>query len=206
VPLGEQANGINVQFALERRRSVLPVNRFRMLATFTSAAVLVLVFTGIRQVLHAVEPAAPLTDIATIDDLVAQSLDAPGSLSWLVAAFALVAVLLSLVGIYGVMAHFVQQNRKDISVRLALGGSAAAVERHVVGHGVSAVGAGIAIGVVIALAGTRVMANLLFGVTAIHLPTFMGVSLALLATALVACAVPARRAANLEPAAVLRDE
>jgi putative ABC transport system permease protein len=165
-----------------------------------------LVLPQVRQVLHAVEPAAPLTDIATIDDLVAQSLDAPGSLSWLVAAFALVAVLLSLVGIYGVMAHFVQQNRKDISVRLALGGSAAAVERHVVGHGVSAVGAGIAIGVVIALAGTRVMANLLFGVTAIHLPTFMGVSLALLATALVACAVPARRAANLEPAAVLRDE
>ena len=165
-----------------------------------------IVVPSVRQVLHAMEPAAPLTDLATIDELVAHSLDMPGSLSWLVAAFALVAVVLSVIGIYGVMAHFVQQNRTDISVRLALGGSAGIVQRHVLRHGMTAVAAGILTGLALALASTRVIASLLFGVDAMHLPTFLGVGVLLFATALLACGVPARRAAGLDPAAVLRDE
>jgi ABC-type antimicrobial peptide transport system permease subunit len=165
-----------------------------------------IVVPSVRQVLHAMEPAAPLTDLATIDELVAHSLDMPGSLSWLVAAFALVAVVLSVIGIYGVMAHFVQQNRTDISVRLALGGSAGIVQRHVLRHGMTAVAAGILTGLALALASTRVIASLLFGVDAMHLPTFLGVGVLLFATAFLACGVPARRAAGLDPAAVLRDE
>jgi ABC-type antimicrobial peptide transport system permease subunit len=110
------------------------------------------------------------------------------------------------IGIYGVMAHFVQQNRNEISVRLSLGGSAGVVQRHVLRHGMTAVGGGILAGLALALASTRILASTLFGVDAVHLPTFAGVGLMLLATALVACGVPARRAASLDPAAVLRDE
>jgi putative ABC transport system permease protein len=152
------------------------------------------------------EAGAPLTNVATTDDLMAQSLEAPGSLTWLVAGFAAVALLLSVVGIYGVMAYFVQQNRKDISIRLALGGSAGDVGRHVVRHGMAAVVSGVVVGLVLASATTRLLSTLLFGVSAADLWTFVGVSLVLLGVALIACVVPAHRATGLQPAAVLRDE
>ena len=78
---------------------------------------------SVRQIVHDLDPALPFSDVATIDDLVGRALEQPRSLSMLVAGFALVALLLSLVGIYGVMAYYVQQHAKDISIRLALGGS-----------------------------------------------------------------------------------
>ena len=114
--------------------------------------------------------------------------------------------VLSVIGIYGVMAYFVQQNRKDISIRLALGGTAADVRRRVIRHGLSAVLAGILAGVVIASVATRLLSSLLFGVSAADASTFLAVSMFLLAVALLACLVPARRATALQPAAVLRDE
>jgi ABC-type antimicrobial peptide transport system permease subunit len=124
----------------------------------------------------------------------------------LVGGFALVALVLSVVGIYGVMAYFVQQNRREISIRLALGGSTADVLRRVIGHGMTAVVAGIAVGVLIAFATTRLMSTLLFGVTSGDASTFSTVGAFLVAVALVACLVPARRAAALQPAATLREE
>lgn len=162
--------------------------------------------SSVRQTVHALDPGAPLTSIATVDDLLADSLERPSSLSLLVASFALVALVLSVVGIYGVMAYFVQQNRKDISIRLALGGTAADVQRRVVGHGMTAVVGGIAVGVVIASATTRLLSSLLFGVSAGDVTTFAAVGVFLVAVALVACLIPARRAAALQPAATLRDE
>jgi ABC-type antimicrobial peptide transport system permease subunit len=114
--------------------------------------------------------------------------------------------MLSVIGIYGVMAYFVQQNRKDMSIRLALGGTAADVRRRVVRHGLSAVVIGILAGIIIASATTRLLASVLFGVGAGDVATYLGVSVFLLAVALIACLVPARRASRLLPAAVLRDE
>jgi putative ABC transport system permease protein len=179
------------------------LGRFLVLRTEGDPRVVV---PSIRQVVHTMEAGAPLTNVATTDDLMAQSLEAPGSLTWLVAGFAAVALLLSVVGIYGVMAYFVQQNRKDISIRLALGGSAGDVGRHVVRHGMAAVVSGVVVGVVLASATTRLLSTLLFGVSAADLWTFVGVSLVLLGVALIACVVPAHRATGLQPAAVLRDE
>ena len=77
---------------------------------------------AVRQAVRELEPAAPLSNVATIDDLVDQSLERPRSLSMLVAGFALIALTLSVFGIYGVMAYYVQQHLKDISIRIALGG------------------------------------------------------------------------------------
>ncbi len=179
------------------------LSRFLVLRTESDPRI---VTPSIPHVVQGLDPNVPLTSIATIEDLVAQSLERPGSLSLLVASFALIALALSAVGIYGVMAFYVQQHRKDISIRLALGSSVADVVRLVVGHGMKVVLAGIVIGLLIAYASTRLLSSLLFGVSAADAPTFVAVSLFLLAVALVACFVPAVRAAGLQPAAVLRNE
>ena len=161
---------------------------------------------AVRQVVRELEPSAPFSNVASIDELVAQSLEQPQSLSLLVAGFALIALVLSVVGIYGVMAYYVQQHLKDISIRVALGGSSGDVLRLVVGQGMKVVAAGIAVGVVSALAATRLMSTLLFGVAPADAPTFALVSVLLLSVALAACFVPALRAIRLQPAAVLRNE
>jgi putative ABC transport system permease protein len=160
----------------------------------------------LQRAVRELDPSAPLSNVATMNDLVAQSLERPHSLSVLVATFALVAVVLSVVGIYGVMAYYVQQHLKDISIRMALGGSAADVLRLVIGQGMRVVIAGVFIGVLVALGLTRWMSSLLFGVSPADRLTFVTVSGALLVVALAACVVPARRAVGIEPATVLRND
>jgi putative ABC transport system permease protein len=164
------------------------------------------VLPTVREVLRGLEPAAPFSNVATIDELVEQSLDQPQWLSGLVGVFALVALTLSVVGIYGVMGYYVQQHLKDISIRIALGGSSADVIRLIVGQGMTVVASGVVLGVLVAFALTRWMSSLLFGVSAANPVTFILVSGVLLATALVACLVPARRAIGFQPAAVLRND
>jgi putative ABC transport system permease protein len=98
--------------------------------------------------------------------LVDESLARPQSLSLLVTSFAVVALLLSVIGIYGVMGYYVQQHLKEISIRMVLGGSQSDVARLVRGQGLSVVGIGIAAGIAVALGATRLMASLLFNVGA----------------------------------------
>jgi putative ABC transport system permease protein len=166
----------------------------------------VTVLPAVRQVVRELEPSAPFSNIATIDELVSQSLEQPQSLSLLVAGFALVALILSVVGIYGVMAYYVQQHLKDVSIRVALGGRSADVLRLIVGQGMKVVTAGVAVGVLSAFAVTRLMSSLLFGVAPADALTFAVVTTLLLTVALVACFVPARRATGVQPAVVLRNE
>ncbi|HVR71140.1 MAG TPA: ABC transporter permease [Vicinamibacteria bacterium] len=161
---------------------------------------------SVRRLARELDPTVPLTSVATIDELVAQSLEAPRSLSALVAGLALVALVLSVVGIYGVMAYYVQQHAKDISIRVALGGSSARVLWLVIGRSMTVVLGGVVAGLLAAFASTRLLSSLLFNVGAADAATFLAVSLFLLAVALVACFVPARRAASLQPAAILRNE
>jgi predicted permease len=161
---------------------------------------------ALRQAVRELDPSAPLSNVATMDDLVAQSLERPQSLSLLVATFALVALVLSVIGIYGVMGYYVQQHLKDIGIRMALGGSSGHVLRLVMGHGMRVVITGIFFGVLAALGLTRLMSSLLFGVGGADALTFVTVSGALLIVALAACFVPARRAVGVQPAAVLRND
>jgi putative ABC transport system permease protein len=160
----------------------------------------------LARVARELEPGAPLSDVAIVDQLIDQSLIRPQSLSMLVATFAAVALLLSVIGIYGVMGYYVQQHLKEIGIRMALGGSRSDVARLVVGHGMVVVAAGVAIGGAIAMATTRLMATLLFGVGASDPATFAAVPAVMIAAALLACAMPALRAMRLQPAAVLRNE
>jgi putative ABC transport system permease protein len=164
------------------------------------------VFPAVRQVIRNLDPTLPFSDTATMEEMVARSVERPRSLSMLVAGFAIIALVLSTVGIYGVMAYYVQQHTKDISIRLALGGSPRDVLRLVVGQGMQVVATGVVVGVVVAFVATRLMSTLLFGVSATDALTFAAAGTFLLAVALLACVVPAKRATGLQPAAVLRNE
>ena len=113
-------------------------------------------------------------------------------------------LLLSVIGIYGVMGYYVQQHLKEISIRMALGGSQADVARLVLGQGMTVVGIGIAVGVAIALGATRLMSSLLFNVGASDPSAYLAAGFLLFAVAVLACAVPAFRAMRLQPAAVAK--
>jgi putative ABC transport system permease protein len=178
-------------------------NRYVILRTASAAATVV---PAVRQALRELDAGVPLTAVATIDELIDTSLTKPRSLSILVAAFALVALALSVIGIYGVMTYYVQQHSKDISIRVALGGSAGTVFGLVLGQGMKIVAAGVGIGAIAALMVTRLLSNLLFKVGAADGATYVLAAAVLLAVALIACAIPARRAVSLEPASVLRNE
>ena len=123
----------------------------------------------------------------------------------LITLFSATAVVLSLVGIYGVMAWFVQQHTRDIGIRLAIGGDPAQVRRMVVFQGIRLVGAGIGAGIGAAIVANRLLSNVLFGVSPTDPRVILGVPAALLAVAIVACLIPAQRAAALDPAEILRD-
>jgi len=187
------------------RPSEQATSRFRYLVLRTAIDPLTVLPT-VRQVVRELDPSLPFSSVATEEELVARSLQRPRSLSILVGGFATVALLLSIVGVYGVMAHYVQQHSKDIGIRLALGGSPADVLRLVVGQGMKIVSSGVGVGLLTALILTRLMSSLLFGIGAADAFTFVAVTILLLAVALVACSVPARRAIAVQPAAVLRNE
>jgi len=114
-------------------------------------------------------------------------------------AFAVFALILAAVGVYGVMSYLVTQGTHDIGVRVALGAQRSSIVRLVVRQGMELAGAGIALGLIGAAALTRVMASLLFGVSAIDLVTFSAVPPILAAVALVSTYVPARRATEVDP-------
>jgi len=160
----------------------------------------------LRQVVRELDPNRPFSTVATVDDLIDTSLSGRRSLSVLVSAVAAVALLLSAIGIYGVMAYYVQQHSKEIAIRMALGGGRGDVFRLVVVQGMAVVTGGVAIGLIASMAATRAMASLLFGVSAVDPATLAGVAAMMTGVALAACALPARRAIAVEPASVLRDE
>jgi putative ABC transport system permease protein len=159
----------------------------------------------LQQAMRDLDPNLALTGVATVEDLVTSSLATPRYLSVLVGTFAAAALLLSLVGIYGVMTYFVQQHRRDIGIRLALGGDPSQVGRLVIGQGLTVVAIGVLLGLGTTFFTSKIISSVLFGVTATDPRTMAMVPGVLMAAALVACAVPARRAARVDPAEVLRE-
>ena len=121
-------------------------------------------------------------------------------------AFAVFALILAAVGVYGVMSYLVSQGTHDIGVRMALGASQSGILGMVVRQGMELAAAGIVLGLLGAVALTRVMSTLLFGVTATDVVTFAVVPLMLAFVAAIACYLPARRATYVDPVIALRDE
>jgi predicted permease len=178
--------------------------RDRFLIVRTSGAASALA-PAMADVIHGLDPNLAVSDVATVDDLVTSSTEVPRYLSVLASLFALTALLLSVIGIYGVMAHFVSRHRRDIGIRLALGGAPQRIRRMVVADGLRVVAIGILIGLGTAALVTRLMASMLFGVTPTDATTFVAAPLVMVVVAIAACLLPARRAARVEPAVVLRD-
>jgi putative ABC transport system permease protein len=120
--------------------------------------------------------------------------------------FAVFALILAAVGVYGVMSYLVTQGTHDIGVRMALGAQRGSILGLVVRQGLELTGAGIVLGLIGAVGLTRVMASLLFGVSATDVVTFLAVPVILAATAALACYLPARRATYVDPVIALREE
>jgi putative ABC transport system permease protein len=121
-------------------------------------------------------------------------------------AFAAFALVLAIVGVYGVMSHLVTQGAHDIGVRMALGAERRSILMMVLRQGLELTVAGSVLGVIGAVAVTRVMASLLFGVSPTDLATFTAVPVILIATAMIASCIPALRATRVDPVVALRDE
>jgi putative ABC transport system permease protein len=160
----------------------------------------------VRKQIHAIDPDLPLYSINTMEQQISEHI-APVSVSasWM-AGLGLLALALAAVGVYGVMAYAVSQRRNEIGIRIALGARTIDVMRLVIGQGVKLVMAGIAIGLIAAFALGHALAGRLYGVNATDPMTFVIVALGLVAVGLVACWIPARRAAKVDPMVALRHE
>src|ERR1044072_5465021 len=124
----------------------------------------------------------------------------------MLAMFAVIALILGAVGIYGVLAYTVSQRTREIGIRMALGANRKDMLRLVVGQGLRLTLIGIAVGLAGSFAATRTLAIFLFGVSAADLPTFAAVSVLLVAVAMLACYIPPRRAMKVDPMVALRYE
>jgi putative ABC transport system permease protein len=162
--------------------------------------------SAVRKAVWEIDKDQPVSNIRTMETILADSIARQRFSMLLLAIFASVALVLAAVGIYGVMSYSVAQRTHEIGIRMALGAQTSAVLKLAVGYGLKLVIAGIAIGLVAAFALTRVMATLLFGVTATDPTTFTLISLLLVAVAAIASYIPARRATRVNPIIALRYE
>jgi putative ABC transport system permease protein len=161
---------------------------------------------AVRKAVAEIDKDQPVSNIRTMETILAASIARQRFSMLLLAIFASVALVLAAVGIYGVMSYSVAQRTHEIGIRMALGAGTTAVLRLAVGYGFKLVVIGVAIGLIAALALTRVMSTLLFGVTATDPMTFTLISLLLVGVAAIASYIPARRATRVNPIIALRYE
>ncbi len=156
--------------------------------------------------IHEIDPTVPVYEIRTMEDRMKGSLSRQRFSAIMLGAFAVFALILAAVGVYGVLSYLVTQGRHDIGLRIALGAQRSSILWMVVRHGMGLAAVGIAIGLIGAAALTRLMSSLLYGVHATDIVTFSGVPFLLAVIALLAAYVPAWRATQVDPIMVLREE
>jgi predicted permease len=192
-----------------RPEMILPYRQFQfggMTLVVRSAMEPAIVAAAIRAQVRSLDSRQPVYRVRTMDQFLADSVAQPRFTTLLLAGFAAIALLLALVGVYGVTSYAVSQRGREIAVRLALGAQRSQVLLMVMLQSLRHAALGVLIGIAGAIVGTRFMAGLLFGVTATDPPTFLGAAAALLLTALAATYIPALRAARATPVATLRGE
>jgi putative ABC transport system permease protein len=159
----------------------------------------------LRRVIHARNPEVPMK-ASTMERTLLDASAAPRFRTFLLVVFAAVALLLAVAGVYGVMAYTVSQRVPEIGVRVALGASPADIMRMIVGQGARLAAVGLGVGLVLALAASRLLQGLLFGVTARDPLILAAVTALVTSAALAACYIPGRRALRVEPTVALRAE
>ncbi len=160
--------------------------------------------TSVRDAIWAVDKDQPVADIDTMDHIVSQAIARQRFSMLLLGIFAAVALVLAAVGIYGVMSYSVAQRTHEIGIRMALGARRADVLQMTIKHSLKLVSVGMMLGFIAAFLLTRVLASLLFGISATDPITFIGISLVLLAVAILASYVPALRSTKVDPMIALR--
>jgi predicted permease len=159
----------------------------------------------IRRQVHSLDANLPVYDVASMDGLIDRSLASRRLTARMVGGFALVALLLASIGIYGLLAYMVGQRSREIGVRVALGASRADIVKLIVGKGMILAGTGIVVGVFIAPAVESMMGSVLYGVRPHDLSVYLEVSVVLFFVAILASYLPARRATHVDPNTALRD-
>ena len=225
-PLGKK---ITVDFEREPREIVGVVGNVRLLGldqqeplqVYTphsqvgSAAMFLVVRTSsdalnlapsVRDVVEAVDNDQPVYDIQTMEQRLSDSISPRSFNMLLLGIFAAIALVLAGGGIYGVMSYYVTQQTHEIGIRMAMGADQAKVLTLVVGKGLVILFCGLAIGVAVAFAFSRVMSGLLFGVSTFDITSILGASVLLTTAGLLACYIPARRASKVDPIVALRHE
>ncbi len=164
------------------------------------------VIAGVRAQIQSLEPNLAITNVQTIGEIIDQGLWAPEMGAALLTLFGGLALVLAAVGVYGVLAYSVTQQTREIGIRMAMGAEWSDVLGLVVGQGLKLTGAGLVAGILVALALTRQLSTLLFGVSAYDPFTYASVILILTFVALLACYIPAQRATRVDPLVALRYE
>jgi len=164
------------------------------------------VATAMREQIRTLDANLPVADVKTLRDQLDLSLFPSRVAAWTLGGFGVLALLLAAIGVYGVVSYSVAQRTREIGVRMAMGAREKDVLRLVLGEGLFVIAVGLALGLLLAAAATRVIAGLLYGVEATDPLTFAGVPLLLGFVALVASYIPARRATKVDPLVALRYE
>ena len=162
--------------------------------------------TAVRQAAFAVDPTIPVADLQPLSSLIASSLGRPRLLAMLLSVFAAVGLTLGVIGVYGVVAYRVRQREREFGIRLALGAGPDRIARSVLQQGAGYAAAGVLVGLPAAYGLTRLMESVVFGVTTHDPLTFAALPTVVGVTTLLACALPARRAARLDPAMTMRSD
>ena len=161
---------------------------------------------AVRQAAFAIDPVVPVAEMQPYTTLIADTLGRPRLVGYLLTIFAAAGLALGLVGVYGVVAYRVRQREREIGIRLALGARPGEMAKRVVAQGASHAIAGVAIGVPAAFFLSRAMASLLFGVTARDPLTFTALPILIVVVTTLACYLPARRAARVDPVLAIKQD
>jgi putative ABC transport system permease protein len=159
----------------------------------------------IRREIEAVDPNLPVFNVRTMHEVIDRSLSSRRFSAELVGAFAVLALFLASVGIYGLLAYTVAQRSHEIGVRMALGATPSTIGKMIVSHGVVLAGVGVGVGLTLAGVVAPLISSLLYGVRPIDPEVFVAVPLLLLVVAVFASYIPARRAAGVDPIIALRE-
>lgn len=165
-----------------------------------------LLVPALREIVHAADADVPIHDIKMMSQRVRDSMLLQVMYSWMFGVFGIIAAVMAFAGIYGVVSYWVGQRTQEIGIRVALGARAPEVTRMVIGQGLRLVAMGLGLGLVGALGLCRLLASTLYDVSPTDPWTFAGVGLLLMTAGALACYIPARRAARIDPMAALRYE